>query len=169
MVQRIQHFSSVASSYLSQFPSSPPQNPLMPGHFSGMDKLCFVLSLFSGESECWPSMKLIVPEDIVSLEASFSGVYFFLNWKIIALRCCAGLCHTTMRISHNYTYICMCVCVCVYMYVCISLPSQASLLPSSGVCFYSIPHTPQGQEVGFGCPRAAGTNDHLLKQQKCFF
>ena len=55
------------------------------------------------------------------------------------------------------------------MYVCISLPSRASLPPSSGVCFYSIPHTPQGREVGFGCPRAAGTNDHLLKQQKFFF
>ena len=131
MVQRIQHFSSVASPYLSQFPSSPPQNPLMPGYFSGMDKLCVVLSLFSGESECWPSMKLIVPEDIVSLEASFSGVCFFLNWKIIALQCCVGLWHTTMRISHNYTCICICVCVCVCVcvYVCMYLPAFPSFTP----------------------------------------
>ena len=61
----------------------------------------------------------------------------------------------------------MCVYICVY--VCISLPSRASLPSSNGVCFYSIPHTSQGQEVGFGCPRAARTNDCLLKQQKCFF
>ena len=28
----------------------------------------------------------------------------FINWRIIALQCCAGFCHTTW-ISHNYTYV----------------------------------------------------------------
>ena len=32
--------------------------------------------------------------------------YFnFFNWRIIALQCCVGLCHTTMWISHKYTHI----------------------------------------------------------------
>ena len=28
---------------------------------------------------------------------------FIFNWRKIALQCCVGFCHTTMRISHNYT------------------------------------------------------------------
>ena len=27
------------------------------------------------------------------------------NWKIIALQCCVGFCHTATWISHNYTYV----------------------------------------------------------------
>ena len=27
------------------------------------------------------------------------------NWRIIALQCCAGFCHTTMWINHKYVYI----------------------------------------------------------------
>ena len=30
---------------------------------------------------------------------------FCFNWRKIALQCCVGFCHTTMRISHNYTSI----------------------------------------------------------------
>ena len=31
-------------------------------------------------------------------------VVVIFSWRIIALRCCAGFCHTVMRISHMYTY-----------------------------------------------------------------
>ena len=31
-------------------------------------------------------------------------VVVIFNWRTIALRCCAGFCHTMMRISHMYTY-----------------------------------------------------------------
>ena len=27
-------------------------------------------------------------------------LFLFINWRIIALECCVGFCHTTMRISH---------------------------------------------------------------------
>ena len=29
----------------------------------------------------------------------------FFNWRILALHCFAGFCHTTTQLSHNYTYI----------------------------------------------------------------
>ena len=32
-------------------------------------------------------------------------ILFFFNWKIITLQCYTGLCHTTVRTSHNYVYI----------------------------------------------------------------
>ena len=32
----------------------------------------------------------------------WTKVYFFFNWRIIALQCCGGLCHTSTWISHNY-------------------------------------------------------------------
>ena len=33
-----------------------------------------------------------------------SVFFFFFNWRIIALQCCTGFCHTTTLISHRYTY-----------------------------------------------------------------
>ena len=37
----------------------------------------------------------------------FSVLILFkkLNWRIIALQCCVGFCHTATWISHNYTYV----------------------------------------------------------------
>ena len=41
---------------------------------------------------------------IYSFQYSFQ-LCIFLNWRIIALQCCVGLCHTTVWISHNYIHI----------------------------------------------------------------
>ena len=30
---------------------------------------------------------------------------FIFNWRIIALQCCVGFCHSTTWISHRYTYV----------------------------------------------------------------
>ena len=30
---------------------------------------------------------------------------FIFNWRIIALQCCAGFCHTTTSISHKYSHV----------------------------------------------------------------
>ena len=38
-------------------------------------------------------------------------VFFFLNWKKIALQCCIGFFHKIIIISHNYTYIPSLVCL----------------------------------------------------------
>ena len=32
-------------------------------------------------------------------------LFFFFNWRIIALQCCVGFCHTIAWIIHKYTYI----------------------------------------------------------------
>ena len=44
---------------------------------------------------------------------------FIFNWRIIALECCVGFYHTTVRISQK--------CVCVYIYI----PFLSSLPPTS--------------------------------------
>ena len=59
--------------------------------------------------------------------------FFCFNWRKIALQCCVGFCHTTMRISHNS----------------IDIPSLLSLPPS--------PHpTP------LGCNRVPGWAPYVL-------
>ena len=34
-----------------------------------------------------------------------SSSSLFFNWRIIALQCCDGFCHTTTQVSHNYMHI----------------------------------------------------------------
>ena len=40
----------------------------------------------------------------------YNFIYLFLlfifNWRIVALQCCVGFCHTATWSSHKYTYIC---------------------------------------------------------------
>ena len=31
--------------------------------------------------------------------------FFIFNWRVIALQCCAGFCHTALWISHKYTHV----------------------------------------------------------------
>ena len=52
---------------------------------------------------------------MLKLSKHFLTLRFFFPWRIIALQCCGGLCHTLTWISHN----CVCVCVCVCVYVCV--------------------------------------------------
>ena len=42
-------------------------------------------------------------------------ILFFFNWRISALQCCVGFCHTIMQNSHKYTH----------------APSLLNLLPTS--------------------------------------
>ena len=49
----------------------------------------------------------------------------FFTQRIIALQCCAGFCHTTTLIGHNYLYVC-------------KFPSL--LLPPSPLPFYPLGH-----------------------------
>ena len=62
--------------------------PLTQAHPSLQDKL--LLSIFSS-----------------SFLLSVGGfvIYFFFNWRIIALQCCVGFCHAEW-ISHDYIYAC---------------------------------------------------------------
>ena len=63
----------------------------------------------------------------------------FLNWKIIALWCYAGFCHTSTWISHRYTYV-----PSLLNLLPTSTPSHPSMLSqSTGLC--SLCHTENSQ------------------------
>ena len=44
--------------------------------------------------------------NIFSVFSLFFFVYLFIfNWRMIALQCCVGFCHTSAWIGHRYTYV----------------------------------------------------------------
>ena len=51
------------------------------------------------KNKSWPS----------SVKWFLVNFIFIFNWRIIALECCVGFCHTTTQISHE--------CVCLYIYI----------------------------------------------------
>ena len=57
---------------------------------------------------------------MLKLSKHFLTLRFFFPWRIIALQCCGGLCHTLTWISHNC--VCVCVCVCVLSLLSLRLP-----------------------------------------------
>ena len=79
-------------------------------------------------------------------QAQFCFVLFF-NWKIIALQCCAGFCHTTTRISHNY--------------ILIYIPSLTSLSPTPRKNIYLAPWGFVAAWGGLSSPDQ-GSNPSLL-------
>ena len=61
----------------------------------GKDKVCETCKWAS--DPIWTFRKKI--KNLSSVNFFF---FFLLNWRIIALQCCAGLCNKPMQISHNY-------------------------------------------------------------------
>lgn len=66
----------------------------------------------------------------------FQVLFFFSYWRVIPLQCCCGLCHTSMRISHNYI---------TYIPCLLNLPSYSTLIsrhraPGWVPCFNTSTH-----------------------------
>ena len=53
------------------------------------------------KKKCGPFLKPLLN----LLQYSFSILKFIFNWRVAALQCCIGFCHTTTCISHKYAYI----------------------------------------------------------------
>ena len=60
----------------------------------GKDKVC--------ETCKWASDPIWTFRKKIKNLSSVNFFFFLLNWRIIALQCCAGLCNKPMQISHNY-------------------------------------------------------------------
>ena len=69
--------------------------------------LLFYVLFFGGEA-CW----ILAPQSgvkpiplVLEGEVFLKNYYCFYTWRIIALQCYIGFCHTTTWISHKYTYV----------------------------------------------------------------
>ena len=78
--------------------------------FSNYPQRCFLSNSF------FPSMNR--PYFLISLCLHiFIGNWVFQNWKIIALQCCVGFCHTTMQTSYKYIYIYIYINIYIYIHI----------------------------------------------------
>ena len=66
----------------------------------------------------------------------------FFNWRIIALQCCIGFCHTITPISHNYIYIYTHIYIHTHTHIYISSHLPPNLPP--------IPPPRSTQSTGLG-------------------
>ena len=55
----------------------------------------------------------------------------FFNWRIIALQCCIGFCHTITPISHNYIYIYIHIYIYTHIHIYIYLHTSLPTYPQS--------------------------------------
>ena len=51
----------------------------------------------------WPILLHLCPHPLLSFPY-FKNLFIF-NWRIIALQCYIGFCHTSTRINHRYTHV----------------------------------------------------------------
>ena len=96
--------------------------PLFPPHHPGFKVCCLdptcsvVFCVISHQSQqVFPLMWLSLFSLLLILCSYFFNITrhwsahcsfdFSFDWRIIALHCCGGLCHTSVRISHDYMYV----------------------------------------------------------------
>ena len=58
-----------------------------------------------GVAQSRTRLKWLSSSSSSSLLALFFLKNFIFNWRVIALQCCVGVCHTSTWISHRYTYV----------------------------------------------------------------
>ena len=88
----------------------------------------------------WQSSQRTCPEIVIKWQMHSSYMDFFFkyifNWRIIALQCCVGFCHTSMWIRYIYIYI----YIYIYMYVCIYVSMNLPATPSHPSRLSQSPH-----------------------------
>ena len=58
------------------------------------------------DSQCYISFRCIAERFGYTCTNIFVYILIFIfNWKIIALQCCVGFCHTATWINHRYTHV----------------------------------------------------------------
>ena len=80
----------------------------------------------------------VLKEQIFRSPSSEGFFLYFFNWRKLTLQCWVGFCHTTMRISHNYTYIPSLLSLPPLPPSLTSRPSQSTWLGS--LCFTATSH-----------------------------